>query len=294
MTTRLLVLDFDGTVTDAEAEGAPYRQGCLEDVALLTGRTYGEIDAMATAFEAEVQAAPHAHGWVFGGAIVAPASVDPYLRIMPVARHIFDALGAFQDLDERNRLLEGLLYKYNYRKTRIAFREGARETLLGMRERPVHVVTNSHTDAVQHKIAVLGAQADEADTIDDHDPDNPLAWLVSRVAGSARKYVLDADWDAVPEAMSLPGLDRPVLLRRRLYAERLDALRLEAGADWSEVMVIGDIFELDLALPLAMGARVGLMVNAFTPPWETDFLKGHPRGQLLHGVPEMPEAAGWA
>ena len=33
---RVLILDFDGTLTDAEAEGLPYRQGYLEDVALLT------------------------------------------------------------------------------------------------------------------------------------------------------------------------------------------------------------------------------------------------------------------
>ena len=32
---RVLILDFDGTLTDAEAEGLPYRQGYLEDVALL-------------------------------------------------------------------------------------------------------------------------------------------------------------------------------------------------------------------------------------------------------------------
>ena len=291
MTIKLLVLDFDGTITDAEAEGAPYREGCLEDIALLTGASREEIEVLAQRFEAQVQAEPQAHGWMFGGHIVAPASVDPYLRIMPVARHIFDNLGAFQVTAERNRLLEGLLYKYNYLKTKVAFRTGARETLTGLEGQPVYVVTNSHTDAVQHKIAVLGAQGEVSD---DHDPNNPLHWLVSRVTGLARKYVLDPEWDRVEESIHLNGLSRPVLLRRRLYAERINALREETGAQWDEVMVIGDIFELDLALPLAMGARVGLMVNEFTPKWEVDFLRDHPRGQLLSGVPEIPSAAGWA
>lgn len=285
MTTRLLVLDFDGTVTDAEAEGAPYHQGCLEDISLLSGLPLEEVYALATSFEARVQANPQDHGWVFGGHIVAPATVDPYLRIMPVARHIFDEAGVFTTITDRNRLLEGLLYKYNYKKTKVAFRPGARETLLSMRERPVHVVTNSHTDAVQNKISILGGG---------EPADNPLQWLVERVHGSAKKYVLDLDWQAVPKAIELPGLSRPVLLRRRLYAECLDALRKEAGAAWSEVMVVGDIFELDLALPLAMGARVGLIVNEFTPFWEKDFLRDHPRGKLLNTVPEIPGYAGWA
>ena len=52
--SRLLVLDFDGTLTDAEAEGAPFRDGYLEDLALLTGRDAAEIRAMAADFEAEI------------------------------------------------------------------------------------------------------------------------------------------------------------------------------------------------------------------------------------------------
>ena len=34
----LLVLDFDGTMTDAEAEGAPFREGYLGDIAIRAGR----------------------------------------------------------------------------------------------------------------------------------------------------------------------------------------------------------------------------------------------------------------
>ena len=41
-----------------------------------------------------------------------------------------------------------------------------------------------------------------------------------------------------------------------------------------------------------MGARVGLLCNAFTPTWEKDFLAGHPRGALLHDVSEIPGFAG--
>ncbi len=282
--TGLLVLDFDGTMTDAEREGAPYRQGVLEDVSLLCGLPEAEVFARAAEVEAEIAANPHAHGWQFGGRIVAPASVDPYLRIMPVARRIFDEVGVYLDEADRARLLEGLLYKYNYRKTAIAFREGARETLLGFTGRPVHVVTNSHTDAVQDKIRHLGGG----------DDGGPLAWLVERVHGSARKFVLDDSFDTVPESMQLPGLDRPVLLRRRAYHDALRALLDQQGCDWSDLVVCGDIFELDLALPMAMGARVGLVVNAFTPPWEKDFLRDHPRGTLLDDVPAIARFCGWA
>ena len=44
--------------------------------------------------------------------------------------------------------------------------------------------------------------------------------------------------------------------------------------------MLGDIFELDLSLPLTMGSTVGLMVNPFSPEYEVDYLNGHPRGAV--------------
>ncbi len=265
--STVLVLDFDGTMTDAEAEGAPFRRGYLEDVATLIDQPYEVVDARARAIEAEVAADPHAYGWRFGGRIVAPATVDPYLRVMPVARRLLNDAGVFDSEDEQARLLDGVLYKYNYKKTRIAFREGASEVLAALEGTPTWVVTNSHTVPVQDKLRTLGAD-----------------WLVERVHGRARKYVVDPSFDAVPDELELPGLTRPVLLRRANYHRVLAALLASAGAGWQDLVVVGDIFELDLALPLAMGARVGLAVNEHTPAYECAYLQAHPRGQLVHGL----------
>ncbi|MCB9758224.1 MAG: HAD family hydrolase [Alphaproteobacteria bacterium] len=275
---RLLILDFDGTVTDAEAEGAPFREGYLTDLAVLTGLSVEEVRALAERFEAEVAADPDRYGWMYEGHIVAPAMVDPYLRIMPVARRVFDHAGAFLREEDRTRLLDGVLYKYNYTKTGIAFRPGAREALEALEGQDVFIVTNSHTEAVKDKVRRLGQRPDGS---------NSLAWLVDRVHGRAKKYVIDDGFEAVPAQMSLPGLGRPVLLRRRLYFEVLDALRRELGADWSEVQVVGDIFELDLCLPLYAGARVALAVNRFTPAYERAFLEAHPRGAILEDFSEL-------
>lgn len=274
----VLVLDFDGTMTDAETEGLPFRAGYLEDVATLLGRPLDEVLEIAKPFEEEVAAEPQAHGWIYGGEIVAPASVDPYLRIMPVVRKVFDACSAFTDEGERNRLLDGVLYKYNYLKTHTAFREGAREALCALEGTHTWVVTNSHTDAVAAKISRLGENPDGT---------NSLGWLVERVHGLARKYVLDDTFDRVPRDLTLPGLSRPVKLRRKNYFEVLDALRVEAGAQWEEVAVCGDIFELDLALPLALGARVGLVANEFTPAYERAFIESHPRGRIVNALSEI-------
>lgn len=277
---RLLVLDFDGTMTDAEAEGVPFHEGYLEDIGVLTGLAMDEVRALATRFAAEVAADPDTHGWVFDGRIVAPASVDPYLRIMPIARKIFDHVGAFLRDADRTRLLD-LLYKDNYPKTKVAFRPGAREALIGLEAlegvRSV-VVSNSPAETLQRKIRALGANPDGS---------NALEPIIAGVNGHAMKYVIDDAFTAVPASIALPGLARPVLLRRRHYFNVLDRLRRECGATWADVTVVGDIFELDLSLPLALGARVGLVVNAFTPAYEKAFVSTHPRGRLLGALAEI-------
>ena len=234
---------------------------------------------MAVEIEAVIAAEPDKHGWVFGGQIVAPAGVDPYLRIMPVARQILDQFGRLLDPTDRERVLDGLLYPYNYTLTATAFRDGARDVLATLQDAGAVVVTNSATDAVQTKIRQL---ADDARF-------EPLA---ARVHGHAKKYMVDAAFDAVPESISLPGLSRPVLLRRAKYHAVLDELRTAANAEWRDVTVIGDIFELDLALPLAMGARVGLLASPFTPRYESEFIAGDERGTLLQSLRDVPAFVG--
>jgi hypothetical protein len=57
------------------------------------------------------------------------------------------------------------------------------------------------------------------------------------------------------------------------------------------MVVVGDIFELDLALPLALGARVGLATGARTPPYEVAFVENHPRGRVLTSLHEIRDFA---
>ena len=52
--------------------------------------------------------------------------------------------------------------------------------------------------------------------------------------------------------------------------------------------MVGDIFELDLALPMALGARVGLVGNPRTPAYEREFVRASPRGRLIGRLDEVP------
>ncbi|HSR97308.1 MAG TPA: HAD family hydrolase [Kofleriaceae bacterium] len=279
----VVVLDFDGTMTDAEAEGRPFRDGYLADLCALVGRPAGdaEIASIADDVEAELARAPEAHPFLWMGRAVAPATVDPYLRMVPIAHRILDRFGAFPGAEDRGRLLGSVLYRYNYAKTigHPVFRPGAGEALRGLRGTPTWIVTNSDTATVAEKLAALDRESPGA------------AWLATRVRGHARKFDVDDDWAAAPESLALPGLERPVLLRRRHYHGILEAILEEAGARIADLIVIGDIFELDLAMPLAMGARVGLVASGHTPAYERAFVAGHARGRVIEDLREIPQVA---
>lgn len=268
----MLVLDFDGTMTDAEAEGKPFRTGYLEDLCALVGRSAGdaEVEQIAEEVERELAERPASHPFLWMGRAVAPATVDPYLRMVPIAHRILDRFGALPGELDRGRLLGQVLYKYNYAKTTIAFRPYAGEVLAALEGTPTYIVTNSDTHAVTKKVIELG-----------------VPWMTERVRGGARKFDVDDAWDGAPAELAVPGLARPVLLRRKRYFDILRKLLDENGVDWSDLTVVGDIFELDLAMPLAMGARVGLVVSDRTPAYERAFVGGHARGRLIDDLRQI-------
>ena len=279
----VLVLDFDGTMTDAEAEGRPFRDGYLEDLCCLVGKPIGDpsVIAIAEEVEAELAAAPADHPFLWMGRAVAPATVDPYLRMVPIAHRILDNFDVMPSAVDRGRLLGSVLYKYNYAKTlgHPVFRDGAGDVLRALASTETYVVTNSDTHAVAGKIAQL-------------DRDAPgVVKLTTRVRGQARKFDVDDAWSGVDAEMSLPGLSRPVLLRRRMYHDILKSVLDASGATFGDLIVIGDIFELDLAMPLALGARVGLVVSSHTPAYERAFVSAHPRGRVIEHLSEIPAFA---
>ncbi len=279
----VLVLDFDGTMTDAEAEGRPFTEGYLEDLCALVGRPAGdeEILALAAEVEGELARAPAAHPFRWMGRAVAPATVDPYLRIVPIAHRVLDRFHVMPGAEDRGRLLAGVLFKYNYAKTlgRPVFRSNAGKILRELGGSPTWIVTNSDTHAVASKIAAL-------------DRETPgVAWLTSRVRGYARKFEIDDAWTHAAGELALPGLDRPVLLRRRAYFESLRSVLEEANATFADLVVCGDIFELDLALPLSLGARIALVASSRTPTYERAFVAAHPRGRVIEDLSEIPSYA---
>jgi len=247
----LVISDFDGTQTDAEA-------GYTSALRVLTGLDERTFASLLLGFESAIKEHPHRHGVERGGKIVASAIVDPYLRMQAIAKLILDREGRFMDPIDRANLLEHL-YLSNYSKTSIVPRQRAVEFMSALNESKMVdfcVVTNARTASVRDKLYRMGMNPDSI----------PLH-------GHAQKFELGPEPAHVPEWVNLiEGKSRVAYPRRTKYFEVLDKLRRERELEWSDITVVGDIFELDLLLPFMLGCRVILLVNDNTPQYEIDFI----------------------
>ena len=269
MAIACVVLDFDGTFTDAAAEGAPFVRHFKARLAEVLGR---DVEPAWSEETAAVLAGAETFGWNVGGRIVAPATADPYLQSTCVAHRVLERLGVMPDAAARNDVVQ-TLYREAYVHSATAFKPEAREVLEALVDAglPVHVVTNAHTDLVERKLDTLAPRGRER----------------VRVFGDARKFLLeeavplDARFDAVPESVQVEGLTRPVYTRRGKYYEALRRIWKDTGTSPETTLVAGDIFELDLALPAALGAHVQLVARDNVLPYEVNAMKAlGPRGGM--------------
>lgn len=253
---RCVVLDFDGTFTNVHEEARDFPRAYRADVSDVCGRDITkEWDEAA----ATIAADPDKYGWEVDGKLVAPANADPYVHSTAVATLLWRRLGILKDARLRSELVQ-IIYRKAYEQTRTAFRPHAREVIdalmgSGM---PTYIVTNSHTEMVEKKLNDLGLGKQER----------------PHVLGDARKFIAgslaqpDPVFDALPETTQVPGLQRPVYVRRAYYFQALRKIWKATGAGPENTLVVGDIYELDLALPAHLGAHVHLMTREGTNRWE--------------------------
>jgi len=253
---ELVILDFDGTFTRVDEEAAPFLEAYRAGLAAILG---APIDEAWEAARRTIEADPDRYGWEYEGRIIAPSHADPYILATSIAQIILrehgEATGAHTER----------LYRESYASAGTVFRPDAREVVETLLARgvPVYVVTNSHTADVRAKIERLGAKG--GDTLP--------------IRGDAQKWrlvepeVADPRFDAVPPELQVEGLARPILLRRGRYFEALRRIWDETDTTPAGTLVCGDIFELDLALPAQLGARIHMVGREATPAYERDAVR---------------------
>ena len=104
------------------------------------------------------------------------------------------------------------------------------------------------------------------------------------VRGDANKFSVcasaaaDARFESLPETVTWPELGRAVHLRRGRYFDVLRGMWDATGTGPDSTLVVGDVFELDLAMPAALGAHAQLVIRAGTMAHELHLARKLARG----------------
>jgi beta-phosphoglucomutase-like phosphatase (HAD superfamily) len=272
LTIDCVILDFDGTLTNVHAEAQHFTDGYQESLREQLGR---DISQEWEAAEAVIRQDPDLHGWEWNGQIVAPWHADPYISCAATAKVILDKSGELPDLNERREILTSFFNKL-YGENIPAWKPETKEFLAKLLEKKsiVYVVTNSQPDAVFKKLCHL-------------DPERAPKL---KLRGNARKFVLAPtsqpypEFEALPETRAIAGLKRPICLKRGHYFETLYKLREELRMSADNILICGDIFEMDLAMPGELGFHIHLVPGKTTREFERNGVLSYPTGTLAESL----------
>jgi FMN phosphatase YigB (HAD superfamily) len=241
MPVKTLLFDFDGTLTAVDRIIpdflTAYRSTFLEK----TGVSASVWDETLTA----VQSGSPALGWMLCSYEACPADADPYILASETALRVLSSCG----MAGSHADLPGKLYGSLYAQHQAPFRPETAEVLTKLVESGyrVRVVSNASTGKVEERLKKELPAATEIPVFGD-----ATKFLVCPASLQSPER---ARFDALP--MHIPGPGRPAWLKRGKFFDALT--RAKGDALPEETLFIGDIYELDLVLPKALGYQTLLM-----------------------------------
>ena len=266
MALRYVVLDFDGTCTQIELAHAGFAASYLAILEQANGCAPGALQPAWDDAVAEIRAAAPVAGWTLHGApSTAPAGADPYI-LAGEATALLVRRGAL-------RAVPADAYVRAYAAHPAPLRPELPEVLAALVERGVKVgfISNSDRAVIRGRLGdLLNADRALRDNLVVHGDAAKFKLVEIPVGATGPGAAHRARFEALDGAVRADGLARPIYLRRGAYFDALCGLWRDLGARGyaiAETLVCGDIWELDLAMPRALGAAVHLVRRA--PPFET-------------------------
>ncbi len=280
-----LISDFDGVWTNQEIEAEYVWNYIVKSLADLTGDSTDVIQTMLADCKKEMDRTPYEYGWFNGGVISAYYGEDPFGDNNAIFDYIDRAASAksFSNFKQHlHRVKDAIINKAKktlaefsndcFMKSSSQFKlegklkpvETTGEIVKELNSKGVEIIvaSNSKTEKIEHLFTKAGLTVTNQRSI-------KRGRLFAR--GDAKKFVIESSYTALPEYFEISGRYKAAL-RRSNYHKIL----LEEKPDY----VIGDVFSLDLALPLYLRLndkqfsklKVIQKVHPHTPKWVKDFL----------------------
>jgi hypothetical protein len=259
-----VVLDFDGTCTQIPKIWKTY----LELYFKALGDAGFDIPPTewSEACDAVRKHSPKA-AWMLAGSAAAPAAADPYILADEAMRLILRRRG-----DPRPVPPE--INAKAYGAEPAPWRPEALDTFATLIGRGLHLhfASNSSTVVINRRLdelfadypALRGKVSVQSDAgkfrICELEWDEKLSEKLSLSSAARRRFeALPTAWDG---GKSINSIGRPVYLRRGAYFNAINGVLRGKFALLASTVFCGDIWEMDLAMPHALGANVHLVERA--------------------------------
>ena len=304
-----LVSDFDGVWTDQDKEAEFVWDYIVKKISSITKFKPAEVSALLDECRKEMDKSPYEFGWYNNGKITAYYKEDPFGDNNAIFNYIQRAANAnsfsvfrqklndiktaiassgFGSPEEFSNKCFSESTKIFKESGKLAPHPNAKTALEQTLKKGVNIVvaSNSSTEKIEHLFLKLGKQ-----------PTNEKSFKPGPVhaRGNSMKFVITPEFTGVPEKMKITT-NYDIQLRRKNYYDVL--------VDEMPDYVIGDVFSLDLALPLYLRLndpqfskmKIIQRMQAYTPAWVKDFLTREEFKQIafiINDISELPDVIKW-
>jgi len=280
-----LLSDFDGVWTNQETEARYVRDYLIKKISELTGDSTDTVKNLIRDCKKDMDTAPYDYGWFNNGSVAAYYQEDPFGDNNAILDYI-NRSGSNKSYSNFKQHLaqikDAILNKAHKTLAEFSndcFIKATTQFKLEGKLRPVEtagdvvkelnslgveivVVSNSKTEKIEHLFFKAGQKTTN---------DSVLKRGKLHARGDAKKFIIDSSYSALPEFLEITNKYK-IPLRRSNYHKIL----MEEKPDY----VIGDVFSLDLALPLYLRMhdksfgklKVIQRVQKHTPNWVKDYL----------------------
>ncbi|SDG74855.1 hypothetical protein SAMN04487996_122152 [Dyadobacter soli] len=256
-----IIMDFDGTCTVIPAI---YEAFLSEYLAGLNNTVFSGSPVLAAEWKEALEKvkthSPQAP-WTIAFAPAAPAGADPYILSFEAARYLLQKKKIQKDIPQE-------VFKNASDRFPAPWRPEAREVFETLLRNNINItfISNSSSTTITNRLLSLFSV-------------EKLPFGIAVKSDAAKFRIAELSWySAIPTGtrdlfLAVPpthedlGIGRPVYLRRAAYFEAICAAFNNDLSRLPTTVVCGDIWEMDLALPYALGANIHLIERA--SPFDT-------------------------
>lgn len=301
-----LLSDFDGVWTNQETEALYVSSYIVSRLSQISGYSSKEINELWIQCQNDMDERPYDYGWKTNGHFACYYREDPFGDNNAIFDYIENYSSRTSYLNYKQKLAhikEAVLKKTKgksladfsnecFVKSTNQFKlegklkpdESAVNVVTELNTKGVEIVvaSNSKTEKIEHLFRKAGFRMTN---------EKSIARGRLHARGDAQKFIIEKNFTEVPETLEINRRYKPELRRKHYFKILLDE---------KPDFVIGDVFSLDLALPVYLRLnhpgfkkmKIIQKIHPHTPAWVKEYLSSEQMKGIAFTIQDLTELPG--